>query len=135
MIYLAYQSQADIMRPVRALAASALSALHGTLNGSLSGFAAQPLRNLAAAYEMLSRVGLSHARPPFGIDTVMVGNREVAVSEEPAHVTPFGTLLITQVGPIGKNSESHLRMCFSDELLQPGRHKSIDLTNFRKNSE
>jgi hypothetical protein len=49
--------------------------------------------------------------------------------------TPFGTLLITQVGPIGKNSESHLRMCFSDELLQPGRHKSIDLTNFRKNSE
>src|SRR5271154_1841885 len=89
MIYLAYQSQADIMQPVRMLAASALSAM----NGSLSGFAAQPLRNLAAAYEMLSRAGISHERPPFAIDKVMVGNREVAVTEEPAHVTPFGTLL------------------------------------------
>jgi poly(3-hydroxybutyrate) depolymerase len=93
MIYLAYQSQADIMQPVRMLATSALSAMNGSLNGSLSSFAAQPLRNLAAAYEMLSRAGISHARPPFGIDKVMVGNREVAVTEEPAHVTPFGTLL------------------------------------------
>ena len=32
-------------------------------------------------------------RPPYGIDSVTVGNREVAVSEEAAHVTPFGTLL------------------------------------------
>ena len=32
-------------------------------------------------------------RPPFGIDTVTVGNEEVAVTEEAAHVTPFGTLL------------------------------------------
>jgi poly(3-hydroxybutyrate) depolymerase len=93
MIYLAYQSQADIMQPVRMLAASALSAMNGSLNGSLSSFAAQPLRSLAAAYEMLSRAGISHARPPFAIDKVMVGNREVAVTEEPAHITPFGTLL------------------------------------------
>src|ERR1700730_128955 len=93
MIYLAYQSQADIMQSVRMLAASALSAMNGTLNGSLSSFAAQPLRNLAAAYDMLAPTGLSHARPPFGIDKVMAGNREVAVTEEPAHVTPFGTLL------------------------------------------
>jgi poly(3-hydroxybutyrate) depolymerase len=93
MIYLAYQSQADIMQPVRALAAQALSAMNGTFNGSLSGFAARPLRNLAAAYEMLSRAGLSHARPPFGIDKVLCGNREVPVSEEPVRVTPFGTLL------------------------------------------
>ena len=93
MIYLAYQSQADIMQPVRMLAASVLSAMNGTLNGSLSSFASQPLRNLAAAYEMLARAGLSHARPAFGIDKVMAGNREVAVTEEPAHVTPFGTLL------------------------------------------
>jgi poly(3-hydroxybutyrate) depolymerase len=93
MIYLAYQSQADIMQPVRMLAASALSAMNGSLNGSLSSFAAQPLRSLAAAYEMLSRAGISHERPLFAIDKVMVGNREVAVTEEPAHVTPFGTLL------------------------------------------
>ena len=51
------------------------------------------LRNLTAAYELISRAGLTHERPPFGIDRVTVGNREVAVTEEPAHVTPFGTLL------------------------------------------
>ena len=50
-------------------------------------------RNLTAAYELISRAGLTHTRPPFGIDRVMVGNREVAVREEAAHVTPFGTLL------------------------------------------
>jgi poly-beta-hydroxyalkanoate depolymerase len=38
-------------------------------------------------------VGLSHARPAFGIDSVLVGGEEVAVTERAAHVTPFGTLL------------------------------------------
>jgi len=46
-----------------------------------------------AACELIARAKLTHHRPPFGIDTVMVGNREVAVREEAAHVTPFGTLL------------------------------------------
>jgi poly(3-hydroxybutyrate) depolymerase len=32
-------------------------------------------------------------RPPFGIETTLVGNEEVAVTEEAAHATPFGTLL------------------------------------------
>ena len=49
--------------------------------------------NLTAAYELIARAGLTHARPPFGIDSVTVGNREVAVTEEAADVTPFGTLL------------------------------------------
>ena len=42
---------------------------------------------------MVSRAGLSHERPAFGIDHVMVGNREVAVHEEAVLATPFGTLL------------------------------------------
>jgi polyhydroxyalkanoate depolymerase len=42
---------------------------------------------------LIARAGLTHARPPYGIDSVTVGNREVAVSEEAAEVTPFGTLL------------------------------------------
>ncbi len=37
--------------------------------------------------------GFTHARPDYGIRTVMVGNREVAVTEEVTHRTPFGTLL------------------------------------------
>ena len=51
------------------------------------------IRNLTAAYELVSRMGLTHTRPPFGIRSVNVGNREVEVREEAAHKTPFGTLL------------------------------------------
>ncbi len=69
-----------------------LAATNGAerLNGSMRP---SPLSNLTAAYELIARAGLTHARPPFGIDSVMVGNREVAVTEEAADVTPFGTLL------------------------------------------
>jgi poly(3-hydroxybutyrate) depolymerase len=42
---------------------------------------------------LIARAGLTHTRPPFGIDTVTVGNREVEVHEEAAATTPFGTLL------------------------------------------
>ena len=51
------------------------------------------LSNLTAAYELIARAGLSHDRPPFDIDSVTVGNREVAVREEARQVTPFATLL------------------------------------------
>jgi poly(3-hydroxybutyrate) depolymerase len=90
MLYQAYQAQADLMAPIRALAGKAAAMLGERLNGSV-----RPLvvSNLTAAYELIARAGLTHARPPFGIDTVMVGNREVAVTEEAADVTPFGTLL------------------------------------------
>jgi polyhydroxyalkanoate depolymerase len=78
------------MVPVRALANMAASSVGARLNGSLRP---SPLSNLTAAYELIARAGLTHARPPYGIDSVMVGNREVAVSEEAADRTPFGTLL------------------------------------------
>jgi polyhydroxyalkanoate depolymerase len=51
------------------------------------------LRNLTAAYDLISRAGLTHTRPPFAISSVNVGNREVGVREEAADRTPFGTLL------------------------------------------
>src|ERR1039458_9364712 len=90
MLYWAYQSHSDIMVPVRALANMAASSVGARLNGSLRP---SPLSNLTAAYELIARAGLTHARPPYGIDSVMVGNREVSVSEEAAEVTPFATLL------------------------------------------
>ena len=75
------------MVPVRALAGMALAASNWRpLDGAV-------LRNLTAVYELIARTGLTHKRPPFGIDTVTVGNREVAVTEEAARVTPFATLL------------------------------------------
>src|ERR1700744_3800688 len=88
MLYLAYQMQADLMAPVREWAAKAV----GYRNPPL--LANHPaMRNLTAVYELIARSGLTHTRPPFGIDKVTVGNREVEVREEAALTTPFGTLL------------------------------------------
>jgi poly(3-hydroxybutyrate) depolymerase len=90
MLYQAYQAHADIMMPVRAFAGMAAEQGRARLNGSARSTL---LRNLTAAYELIARAGLSHERPAYGIDSVKVGNREVAVAEEAADVTPFGTLL------------------------------------------
>jgi len=90
MLYQAYQAQSDVMAPVRMLAASALKAIGQPLS-DIAG--SSNLRNLTAAYELIARAGLTHVRPPFGIDQVKVGNRDVQVREELAEVTPFGTLL------------------------------------------
>ena len=88
MLYLAYQMQTDLMEPVRSWASKAI------------GYRTPPLlanhpamRNLTAVYELIARAGLTHTRPPFGIDKVTVGNREVEVHEEAALTTPFATLL------------------------------------------
>jgi poly(3-hydroxybutyrate) depolymerase len=88
MLYLAYQLQSDFMTPVRTWASMAINAGGAPL---LSDHPA--MRNLTAAYELIARAGLTHTRPPFAIDSVTVGNREVEVHEEVAAQTPFGTLL------------------------------------------
>jgi polyhydroxyalkanoate depolymerase len=88
MLYLAYQLQSDIMTPVRAWAGMAAG------NGSPPLLSDHPaMRNLTAVYELIARAGLTHTRPPFGIETVTVGNREVEVREKVAAKTPFGSLL------------------------------------------
>src|SRR5262249_479100 len=80
----------DLMGPVRTLAGVMARA-------SLPPGSGWPdhglMRNLTAVYEIVARAGLSHERPPFGVDRVTVGGREVAVHEEVAHATPFATLL------------------------------------------
>ncbi len=88
MLYLAYQTQSDMMGPIRAWATMALAA-----GGQPMLAEHGVLRNLTAAYELISRSGLTHTRPPFGIHSVKVGNRDVGVREEAAARTPFGTLL------------------------------------------
>ncbi|MEJ2374184.1 MAG: polyhydroxyalkanoate depolymerase, partial [Pseudolabrys sp.] len=90
MLYQAYQAHSDIMVPVRAFADMAAQAVRVHMNG-----AAKPsgLSGLTAAYELIARAGLTHVRPAYGIDSVTVGNREVAVTEQVADRTPFGTLL------------------------------------------
>lgn len=87
LLYLAYQTQANLMAPLRRLAENALPGLQ-QMAASNPG-----LRGIAAYTEMVSRAGISHGRPPYNIRTVTVGNRTIAVEEEPVLVTPFGTLL------------------------------------------
>ena len=90
MLYLAYQAQADFMQPFRALARTVAPALRQPFAGMSPGPAA---KRLAAACELIARAGLSHRRPSFRIDHVIVGGRDMAVREDAVHVTPFGTLL------------------------------------------
>jgi poly(3-hydroxybutyrate) depolymerase len=93
MIYSAYQAQSDLTAPWRSFAEQAFANVRGIVTG-LNGYAGQtPFGAIAAGFEMMSRARLTHARPSFGISSVMVGNREVAVTEEAAMQTPFGTLL------------------------------------------
>src|SRR5580700_2523076 len=91
MLYVAYQMHTDIMVPVRTWAGMVAN------SGGSPLLANHPaMRNLTAVYELIARAGLTHTRPPFDIDRVTVGNREVEVREEAAHVTPsghFSTLL------------------------------------------
>src|SRR5580658_3892250 len=90
MIYQLYQAQADMLAPVRALA----QAGSGLLRQFDFGVLTPPLlRHAAALFDMVAESRLTHHRPPFGIDTVRLGEATVAVGEEVADDTPFGTLL------------------------------------------
>jgi polyhydroxyalkanoate depolymerase len=50
-------------------------------------------RSMFALIDVTGNACITHKRPPFGIKTVMVGNREVDVREEVALSQPFGNLL------------------------------------------
>jgi len=90
MWYQAYDAQTDAMAPLHMFAQAATTLL-GPMAGSPLG---NPfVRKMAAAYEVFSATKVTHTRPPFCIESVRVGEREVAVSEEVAFTMPFGTLL------------------------------------------
>src|SRR5579862_638128 len=90
MIYNAYQAFSDFFEPVRWAAAWTRMGL-GT--GPAWSGESMSVRNVAALAELLVNTRLTHRRPDFGIKSVMVGNRLAQIVEEPAEVTPFGTLL------------------------------------------
>src|SRR5664279_3778573 len=90
MIYHSYQTQSDLMWPLRHAARTALPALHRARDVPGEDMA---LRKLAAACEVFVLATLTHERPPFRLDTITIGDREVAVREEVASRTPFATLV------------------------------------------
>ena len=90
MIYQLYQTQADLLAPLRRAAAIAA----GLMRPADIGAATPPaLRQMLAACDILSTGGLTHRRPAFGFDAVRIGNGTATVTEEAADATPFGTLL------------------------------------------
>lgn len=89
MAYFAYQMQSDLLAPLRLVA----DAARATLQPFVPYDPTLTMSTLSAGYEMMARAGLTHHRPDYRIDSIKMGNREVAVTQEPAHRTPFGTLL------------------------------------------
>jgi poly(3-hydroxybutyrate) depolymerase len=89
MLYHAYQLQNDWLAPMQTAARIGAS----YLNHGLFGMVKTPAsRRLAAAWEVFSRLRLTHQRPSFGIESVHVGERDVPVCEVAVHRTPFCTL-------------------------------------------
>ncbi|HEY0522879.1 MAG TPA: polyhydroxyalkanoate depolymerase [Stellaceae bacterium] len=90
MLYQAYQAHSDVLTPIRLMAHAA------------RGFLTQPwpligdhpvVRGAAAACELVSRAGMSHSRPDFGIAETRVGDRLARITEEAVARHPFCTLL------------------------------------------
>ncbi len=87
MLYQAYQTQSDLLSPLRLLAQGVAATFWlGRTEGSL-------LRRTAASMEVFSRMRLTHSRPAFGIDHVNVGEQAIAVTEHTVMKLPFGSLL------------------------------------------
>ena len=78
------------MSPLRTFARAAFPEL---TDARLEQMRCAPARKLAAAYEVFKLAEVTHSRRPFGIKSIMVGERRVAVEEVAAHSTPFATLL------------------------------------------
>ncbi|MDB5738812.1 MAG: polyhydroxyalkanoate depolymerase, intracellular [Sphingomonas bacterium] len=88
MLYQVYQSWTDLMSPMRRGAAVALK-----IRDRIGGFPGPLDRNWAALLDLAANTQVTHRRPPFAIDTVLCGNRELAVREEVVLSLPFGDLL------------------------------------------
>jgi poly(3-hydroxybutyrate) depolymerase len=90
MMYQVYQAQADLLHPLRQFARVGAN-LAGLFD--VSRYTPPLMRQFAAALTIFAEAGLTHQRPPFGIPTVTVRSETIAVTEEAADDTPFGTLL------------------------------------------
>lgn len=87
MLYRAYQNQSDALSPARLSSQFMAAALW------VRDTERTVLRRMSAAFEVFSRMRLTHLRPSYGIPHVLVDGAEVPVVEEAAMVAPFGTLL------------------------------------------
>jgi poly(3-hydroxybutyrate) depolymerase len=90
MKYGAFQAQADMLAPAR-LAAGMANAVLGAGPAWLRQV--PPIGHLSAAWEMLTRAGLTHHRPDYGFRSARIGGEDVPVTEEVVAGTAFGNLI------------------------------------------
>jgi polyhydroxyalkanoate depolymerase len=89
MLYSAYQAWTDAMTPYRTAARFALSMRDQFWplgSGDMS-------RSVFALLDVTANARITHKRPPFGIDNVLVGNQIVPIREKVVLRLPFGDLL------------------------------------------
>ena len=89
MLYQLYQTQADMLVPLRSMA----NVVNSTFGGPNRMPHTRAMRGMSAALELFDRFALTHERPPFGIGQVTVDGITVDVFEKAIFTTPFGTLL------------------------------------------
>jgi poly(3-hydroxybutyrate) depolymerase len=89
VLYQIYQTQADMLLPLRSMA-QVVNASFGWPNRTPR---TQVMRRMSAALELFDRFTLTHERPDYGIDQVMSGGCLVDVAEKAVVKTAFGTLL------------------------------------------
>jgi polyhydroxyalkanoate depolymerase len=90
MIYTAYQAQSDLTAPMRVMSGATARLLTDLSPGLTDRWM---VRSTLATTEIVARWGLTHRRPAFGIDSVVVEGEAGPVREEAVLRTPFGTLL------------------------------------------
>lgn len=89
VLYDVYQRQIDMMMPMRTM----VRAFQATMGWPHRRPATRAMRGFSAALELFDHMTLSHDRPDYGIDHVIVDGRAIDVREEALTATPFGTLL------------------------------------------
>jgi poly(3-hydroxybutyrate) depolymerase len=90
MIYQMYEAQANIMEPLRAMARSTSKLLRTVTPHEPYGLA---LRHIDAAMEVFGYSGVTHKRPDFNIQDILVGNNMVKVTDEVVFATEFASLV------------------------------------------
>jgi poly(3-hydroxybutyrate) depolymerase len=88
-LYTVFQAWTDVMTPFRNAAQTMVK-----MHESMGVFGEMPMvRNYFAMLDVAGNAQVTHTRPPFGIESVEVGNQIVSVREEVTLELPFGNLL------------------------------------------
>jgi len=89
VLYRLYQQQLDMMLPMRTMA----QVVQATMGWPHRQPQTRVMRRMSAAFELFEHLTLTHHRPDFEIDHVIINGKAVDVVEDVVTATPFGSLL------------------------------------------